>query len=120
MLKKAVFENTADKTAEEKMYVECWGETYEVELETTSYADNGTLAIQMLSEKEPFAVITLNLNSPLQDKTHAFLDTNNCPWAEAFVDKYGLTTFTGAYGESGFCTYPLYQFNLDALNKGRK
>ena len=51
----------------------------------------------------------------LASESKAFVDTNNCPWAEEFIQENGLGEFTGIYGNSGFCTYPLYEFNLGKL-----
>lgn len=84
--------------------------------------NNGTLAIQMLSYEEhegwgPYAVITKNIDpytgDNLQSDTRAFLDTNNCKGIEAFVVENDLATPLGISARSGYCTYPLYEFNLE-------
>ena len=88
----------------------------------TKYTNPETLAILLKCAESPwedFAVITVNLvNSPYgdvkyQDESHAYIDTNNCPWAEEFLQENGIAKpdSRDIYGMSGFCTYPLYEFN---------
>ena len=92
------------------------------------YYSTNTLAIELVcvpSEdtpyEEPYAVITVNLdgttygNSQHQSDVRAFVDTNNYPWAEEFLTRNGLAKACEIYGRSGFCTYPLYEFNLEAF-----
>ena len=103
------------------MRVTCYGKTYEVYLVTGNYANNDSLAIQLFEKDgSPFATITVNLDNALQNDEYAFLDTNNCPWAEDFVIKNGLGEFTGFLGASGFCSYPLYQFDKVKLANATK
>lgn len=47
----------------------------------------------------------------------AYIDTNNCSWAEDFLvdNDFGLPT--GEYKASGFCIYPLYQLDLEKIGK---
>ena len=98
----------------------------------TKYTSPETLAILLKCAESPwedFAVITVNLvNSPYgdvkyQDESHAYIDTNNCPWAEEFLQENGIANPDprDIYGMSGYCTYPLYEFapgyRLISLNK---
>ena len=53
----------------------------------------------------------------LVEENKAYVDTNNCPWAEDFIEKNGLGKFLGIYGNSGYCTYPLYEFDLGKLRE---
>ena len=92
--------------------------TYEVSARIEQYSNNGTLAILLWSPEEgPFAKLTVNIedSDSLASESKAFVDTNNCPWAEEFIQENGLGEFTGIYGNSGFCTYPLYEFNIGKL-----
>lgn len=84
-----------------------------VSLRFESYRNNGTLAVAMddVSEEDLYAVITVNLNSPLQSDTMAFLDENNHPGIGAWLQKKGIAFPLGYAERSGFCTYPLYSFN---------
>lgn len=98
------------------------GKTTPVKVIVTKYTNPETLAILLKCAESPwedFAVITVNLvSSPYgdvkyQDESHAYIDTNNCPWAEEFLQENGIAKPDprDIYGMSGFCTYPLYEFN---------
>lgn len=94
------------------------GPSYSVTLDFSKYTLNNKLAVRLIragAPWEPFAVVTINLQSPLQDETHAFVDINNCPWAEEFlVDNAIATKVDGCDTISGYCTYPLYEFNKES------
>ena len=92
---------------------------YEVELGVSEYRNNGSLAIQLIDveEYEPFASLTVNINEKGADKETAYVDVNNCPWATKFIEDNELGEFTGKYGRSGFCVYPLFKFNLDKIKE---
>lgn len=84
------------------------------------YRNNDVLAIELLTEDdEYFVFLTVNLNDSLSGnkKTNSFVDTNNCDWAERFIEENKLGKKTGNYGFSGFCCYPEYEFDLRKLNK---
>ena len=101
-----------------------YGQGTPVTLIVTKYTNPETLAILLRCAESPwedFAVITVNLvSSPYgdvkyQDESHAYIDTNNCPWAEEFLQENGIAKPDprDIYGMSGFCAYPLYEFNPD-------
>lgn len=95
------------------------GRTYPVTLRFTRYTNNQTLAVQLVQASGhvlgvTLATITVNLSGPTQNDTHAFLDTNNCPWVEEFLRDNDIAKPVGVNMRSGFCTYPLYEFNLDS------
>lgn len=106
------------------------GRTYPVTVKFTHYTNNDTLAVQLIEAGTNvlgtvFATITVNLSNGffegLQDDTHAYIDTNNCPWAEEFLVDNGIAKpYKGWYGESGFCTYPMYEFDLDSIYEEEK
>lgn len=99
--------------------VESFGKEYIVTVKAGRYMGGG-LAITMDYEDEdyhccmPFATLTVNLGDRLKEN-QAYLDTNNCPWAEDFVTDNKLGHDTGAVGFSGFCMYPLYEFDMEAI-----
>lgn len=102
-----------------KIYkIECYGEIYEIKLVTNTYANNKRLAVQAFTipDGEPFATITVNIDYPLSgDKAvNAFVDTNNYGVMniEKFLQDNQIAKPTGRYGESGYCTYPEYIFDL--------
>lgn len=105
--------------------------TTPVTVEISKYRDNDTLEVILKCARapwEPFAVITVNLSgspygdSKFQDNTHAYIDTNNCPWAEDFLKENGIAKYDerDIYGMSGYCTYPLYEFDLDSVKENEE
>ena len=98
--------------------------TYEIDgtkvtVQKSSYMDNQTLAIVLteVDTGESYDVITTNINDSdfVCDKTHAFVDTNNCPWAPKFIKDNNLGKPMNYIGESGYCSYPLYEFNVEDI-----
>jgi hypothetical protein len=63
---------------------------------------------------EPYGDVTVNLLSSMPPYC-AFVDTNNMPELEDFLVKNGIAEFTGLAQTSGFCSYPLYQFNVEKM-----
>ena len=102
------------KTYELKAY----GKTFEVVPFRTHYMSNNTLAVALETMDEGmFADMTVNIaeSDTMASKDTAFVDTNNCAWAEEFIKENNLGEPTGYIGRSGFCSYPLYRFNLDKM-----
>lgn len=102
-----------------------WGKTYDVALKVSKYNNNGSLSIMMMCENfsgmmdEPFGVVTVNLP---QSKLFAdfapntqFVDTNNLPNIEKFLVENKIAKKGDIIGYSGFCQYPSYEFDLDAI-----
>ena len=87
------------------------------------YSRNNNTAISLDCNEGKCATITVNFNEKL-DEGMAYLDTNNCSWVEDIMKKYCLGEPTGEYKQSGFCIYPLYKLDLQAIkefdNKIRK
>lgn len=94
-----------------------WSTTPDCFLSVDSYADNDHVAISIWSESEgPFAGLTVNLpQTKRYPKNFGFVDVNNFPQAEALIERLGIGTDTGHLGSSGFCVYPLYEFDMKAL-----
>ena len=99
---------------EKKMY-ELNG--YKVYLEKTTYANNKRLAIQayVVDEDgwvEPYATISVNLpNEKITDENCTFVDGNNVPFVDEWLEKNGIAEPTGRVAFSGFCIYPEMRFN---------
>lgn len=73
------------------------------------------LAIQLWEETgEPYARITTSFGEFIGQKNCAYVDVNNCPFAEQLL-KQGLALDTGLEYQSGYVTYPLWQFNEEFL-----
>lgn len=89
-------------------------------LDIQQYADNGRIAVQLITEEEwypeSFGSLTVNIDAPAPAYC-GYLDTNNLANAEKFVTENGLGEFTGLTGRSGFCEYPLYLFDVDRLRE---
>lgn len=96
---------------------------YKVKAIQCRYYYGKGLGISLITNKnEPFATMTVNLDDDVcGDKPHnkdlAYVDTNNCSWAEKFIQENNLGKKTGEFGYSGFCIYPLYKFYLDKIEK---
>ncbi len=94
--------------------------TCQVILTIQQYRNNGSLAVQALAVEDGnvvniFEILTVNLCHGMQDDKRAFVDTNNCDWAERFLKKNKLAKDTGIKARSGFCSYPLYEWDTTKL-----
>ena len=103
------------------MKVNLYGKDYKISrIETGKYANNMNLSIQLYciedNFEEPFATLTVNLRK-LNTNNQAFVDTNNCPWAEKFIQENKLGVFKGILESSGYCVYPLYSFDMERLEE---
>ncbi len=91
---------------------------YRVTPYRSAYSSNDTLAVILMEDTgEPFGKLTVNLmdSDKLADGRTAFVDTNNLPGAEEFLTENRLAVFTGIRRPSGWCSYPLYRFDLDRI-----
>ena len=68
------------------------------------------------TEPEQYAVLTVSFGEFIGMKNCAYIDANNCDFADQLC-KQGLATNTGFYKTSGFCQYPLWQFDEEVLRK---
>ena len=86
-----------------------------VKVSAESYRNNGSLALTLTYDNGDTEVITVNLNSRFQSDSLAFIDTNNHPAAERFIQDNGLGVPMGVIERSGFCSYPLYTIFKESL-----
>jgi len=97
-----------------------FGKPIQVGLEISQYVNNGCIYIGLVifedGHPEPYANLTVNLREGAPDFC-GYIDTNNMPQLENFLVKHDLGYFTGLTQKSGFCTYPLYAFNVERLRK---
>lgn len=95
-----------------------WGSTVEVQLEINNYMNNKGLYLELKGREddcfEPYGDISVNLGTKAPDYC-AYVDINNMPELEKFIEENDLGEFTGLTQKSGFCEYPLYMFNVDKL-----
>lgn len=85
------------------------------------------IKIQLNCDDGPYASLTIDLGSYAGNGSvcmpyAGWLDTNNYPWAPRFLSENGIAEPYMRFGEpvemrSGFCTYPLYQFNAKRLRE---
>lgn len=97
-----------------------WGSTVEVQLEINNYMNNNGLYLGLMGREddyfEPYGDISVNLGTKAPDYC-AYVDLNNMPELEQFIEENDLGEFTGLTQRSGFCEYPLYMFNVDKLRE---
>ena len=90
-----------------------WGQVRLI-LKVESYLD-GTLAVMAFDvsgrHPEQYAVLTVNLCNPLQDDEKAFFDTNNCGYLYGQLRQAGVIHPLPVSVCSGFCTYPLCEWD---------
>ena len=74
------------------------------------------LAIRLTDAEtlEPFMMLTKSFGEFIVIKNAAYIDTNNCPFANQLFEK-GIARDTGLKKTSGRCEYPLWIFNKDFL-----
>lgn len=63
-----------------------------------------------------FGSITINLPEGTPEHC-AFVDTNKMSGVLPFLKEYGLATPLPIVAENGFCTYPLFVFNVEKLRE---
>ena len=91
----------------------------EVKVVKTKYSYGDNLALILFEKNgEEFDTITVNIEGAdfeeAKDKL-AYLDTNNCSFAEEFITSNKLGESLYCYGFSGFCRYPLYAIYVDKI-----
>lgn len=94
-------------------------EILDVAVDISAYVEKNNiyLGLSYLDEEgiiEPYGDITVNLADDLLPY-YAYLDTNNLPGIERFVEENGIGTFTGMMKTSGFCEFPLYALDAERL-----
>lgn len=67
-------------------------------------------------ELEPYACLTTSFGEFIGIKNSAYIDTNNCPFAEQLLTQ-GIAEPTGLSKTSGFCQYPLWVFKEEFLQE---
>lgn len=63
-----------------------------------------------------YATLTLSFGEFISIKNSAYIDVNNCPFAEQLLSQ-GVAAQTGFTKTSGFCTYPLWVFQEEFLRE---
>lgn len=87
-------------------------------LGTNRYCADNSLYICAWNEEDgPIADITVCLDDSFIKENESYVDTNNFPGVMEFIEKYKLGKPTGLLGFSGYCCYPLVEFDMDAIDK---
>lgn len=99
-----------------------YGDAYKVRFSVERYDVDGSLAVTMDCDSggwwEPYATLTVNLGSPLAGDTSAFIDTNNMGQdVVRWLEEHGIAHATGEEAKSGYCTYPLMEFDEDFIKE---
>ena len=87
---------------------------------------NGTLALVVMEiitaedgvqDLEPYGVLTVNIEHPLQDETHAFVKawSENAQWADDLASQIGKPTDTVV--PTGYVATRLWEFDLSKLTE---
>lgn len=65
----------------------------------------------------PYATISIAFGEFIGLMFTTYVDTNNNPWAEEFLQKNGIGIKTSFTKASGYCEYPLYAINPAYVRK---
>ena len=105
-------------------YTSRFGETYTVDIHAKRYR-NDSLAVTMDYENTdegcwfPYTTVTVNIepeSNMFVGTTKAFVDTNNLgDGIVGWLEENGIAKPTGETAQSGFCTYPVVEFDREAL-----
>lgn len=97
-----------------------FGGNIPVTLEINTYVNNGCLYIGLNEQNEdcpePYGDMTVNLDGKAPDYC-GYVDLNNMPELEKFIEDNKIGEFTGLVKQSGFCQYPLYLFDPERLRE---
>lgn len=96
-----------------------YGKERPMTFDLDNYLSNGNLYVGIITHEEeyprPWSELTVDLNRKCKENC-AFIDTNNN--GNAIVDwliDNNLGHLTGKTAQSGFCTYPEFEFNMETL-----
>ena len=82
------------------------------------YAINSHIVLRIFTDEGPLASLTVNLPETRRyPNNFGFLDVNNFPEAETVVNSLGIGKETGILAASGFCVYPLYEFDIEKIKE---
>lgn len=96
-----------------------YGLNHNMTFELANYIENGNLYVGLISNDngyaEPWQNLTINLSVKCKENC-AYIDTNNN--GDEIIDQLennGLGHPTGNMKPSGWCLYPEFEFNMEAL-----
>ncbi len=106
----------------EKVLVEARVESYQVQDFARKRLRGLCIKLEEISELDgneirlPYATITKSFGEFIGIKNAAYVDLNNCPFAEKFLE-LRLAQETLLSKQSGYCRYPLWLFDEDFLKE---
>lgn len=81
-----------------------------------NYSADGSLCVELWNKEDgAIARLTTCLSDKSLKGNYSYLDENNCPWAMDFIKTYELGKDTGHIRGSGYCFYPLIEWNMEEL-----
>lgn len=93
-----------------------YGRYENIELRAGYYYCDGSLAVYIWDRFEGcIAKITTCLDDKTLQNDEAYVDSNNCQWAENFLIKNNIATKLNKQRQSGYCTYTAYKFDTSKL-----
>lgn len=96
-----------------------FGKALQLELVPTYYLENRTLAIQLEDEEGPYCDLTRCLDDA-PGRNRAYVDVNNMgPDIVQCLEEGGFGKATGKTFQSGYVTYPEFEFDADILKANR-
>ena len=94
--------------------IESFGRKRNVHFVINTYNSNGNMCVRLVEDTgEPYDYVSTNLDTV--PAGCAFVDTNRSPEMVDILEKYGFAKYCDITRDSGYCTYPLYEFDLDAM-----
>jgi hypothetical protein len=95
-----------------------FGSEQETFIQITKYMNNRLALMFICTDYEPWGTMTVNIpDADITEEDEACIDTNNWPDAEEIISEYKLGEPTGKYARSGYCTYPIYKFDMNTVMK---
>lgn len=113
-----LFKEVKDKSF---YYKDSWGDEHFLLPVKRNYCNNNRIAIELydIDRLETYGYLTTNIDIYIHNpSTCAFIDINNFSEGIDLIKNNKLGEFTGIMGRSGYCTYPLFKFNLEKLFDG--
>lgn len=106
-------------------YASPWtGEIMKACFTTDRYVDGNGIYIGLLTYNdeyefyEPWCDITVNIPySAKLKENECFVDTNNCEGIDEWLVENNIAYYTGKFGSSGYCRYPIMVFNMNKVKE---
>lgn len=95
-----------------------WNTTHGCFLTKNTYLNNQHVALDIFCEDGPFAGLTVNIDGIERfPKNFSCIDTNDFPQGTMLAERLGIGKPTEYALRSGFCTYPVYEFDMDKIKE---